>query len=287
MNDLQNITDVTLETFAAQVLARSQQVPVLVDYWADWCGPCQMQLPVLKQLVADYAGKFALAKINTDLQRELAMQHNIRSLPTLHLYKDGAMVEEILGAQTESTLRTLLDRHIERPSDTVRRQARTLQAQGAHAEAVELLAAAHAQEPDNHLLTLDYAQTCLAAGDADLAEQLLGALPFDARQEPGALRLRALLDFTQATGAAGDPATLAQALAAQPGDSALRYRTGAACVLAGRLEEALEHFLYLLQHDREFQDDAGRKAMLAVFDLLGNAGDLVSTYRRRMSTALL
>jgi putative thioredoxin len=286
MNELQNITDVTLETFTDQVLERSRQVPVLVDFWADWCGPCQMQMPVLQKLVADYAGKFALAKVDTDEQRELAMQHNIRSLPTMRLYRDGTMVEEILGAQTESTLRLLLDRYIERPSDKLRKQARTLLDQGEPDRAQELLATIHAQEPDNHQVTLEYATAFLAAGDAEQAGQLLDGLPFDVRQEPEALRLHALLDFTQAAGTE-DLATLEQKVASHPQDSALRYRLGAASVLADRLDTALEHFLYLLQHDRDFQDEAPRKAMLAVFDLLGNEGELVSTYRRRMSTALL
>lgn len=287
MNDQQNITDVTLETFDSAVLARSREVPVLVDYWADWCGPCQMQMPVLKKLVEAYAGKFALAKVNTDVQRELAMQHNIRSLPTMRLFRNGEAVEEILGAQTESTLRALIDRYIERASDRVRGQARELLAAGDAAGAQALLAGARAQEPDNHTLTLDYAEAALAAGNAPEAEQILEGLPFDARQEPGALRLRALLDFTQAAGAPENLATLERKIAEQPRDSALRYRLGAACVLAGQLESALGHFLYLLQHDRGFRDDAGRKAMLAVFDLLGNEGELVTAYRRRMSTALL
>jgi putative thioredoxin len=287
MNELQNIIDVTLDTFAAQVLERSREVPVLVDYWAAWCGPCQMQMPVLKKLVEDYAGKFALAKVNTDEQRELALQHNIRSLPTLRLYRNGEMVEEILAAQTESTLRVLLDRYIERESDKQLNQARRLFEQGQHAQALEQLATLHAQEPDNHQVTLDYAELSLAVGKTEQAEQLLGELPFVVRSEAEAMRLRALLDFTQAAGDTEDLATLEQAVAARPDDSALRYRLGAACVLADRLDAALEHFLYLLQHDRGFQDDAGRKAMLAVFALLGNEGELVSTYRRRMSTALL
>ncbi|MEZ5542721.1 MAG: thioredoxin [Pseudomonadota bacterium] len=287
MNQLPDISDVTSDSFPAAVLERSRQVPVLVDYWADWCGPCQMQMPVLQKLVADYAGKFALAKVNTDAERALAAQHNIRSLPTMRLFKDGAMVEEILGAQTESTLRNLLDRYVERPSDQARRQAQTLLDQGEHGQALALLAATHAGAPDDHQVTLDYAEASLAAGDTAQAEQLLGALPFDVRQEPGALRLAALLEFTRAAGTTDDLAVLERSVAAHPDDSALRYRLGAACAVAGRPETALEQFLYLLQHDRKFQDDAGRKAMLAVFALLGNEGELVNTYRRRLSAALL
>ena len=92
MNEPKNITDATADTFSAQVVERSHNIPVLVDFWADWCGPCQMQMPMLKKLVDDYNGKFALAKVNTDEQRELARTFNIRSLPTMHLYKNGKIV---------------------------------------------------------------------------------------------------------------------------------------------------------------------------------------------------
>ena len=144
MNELPLITDVDYESFETLVTARSQQLPVLVDYWADWCGPCQMQMPVLKKLVEDYAGGFALAKVNTDEQRELAQAHNIRSLPTMHLYKDGELVEEVLGAQTESTLRLLLDRYVERASDKLRDRAAGLFAAG---EAEQALVEMHPRLP--------------------------------------------------------------------------------------------------------------------------------------------
>jgi putative thioredoxin len=285
-SNLPNITDVTLENFQALVVERSRQVPVLVDFWAEWCGPCQMQMPVLGKLVEDYAGKFVLAKVNTDEQRQLATQHNIRSLPTMHLYKDGERVEEILAAQTESTLRNLLDQYIERESDRLRTQARELFQAGKKEQALALLESTHATEPDNHQVTLDLCALCLKSGHLERAEQLLGELPHDVRNEPMGLRLRALIDFTQATGADTDISSLEQALAGKPEDSAVRYRLGATQLLAGNHEAALENFLYILQHDRQFNDDAGRKALLAVFELLGSEHELTGQYRRRMFTAL-
>ncbi|MGB5260802.1 MAG: tetratricopeptide repeat protein [Gammaproteobacteria bacterium] len=286
MNDLALITDVSYESFDALVTARSQTLPVLVDYWADWCGPCQMQMPVLKKLVEDYAGGFALAKVNTDEQRELARAHNIRSLPTMRLYRHGDMVEEILGAQTESTLRILLDRHIERASDTQRAQARELFAAGEAQQALALLQAAHHAEPDNHGLTLDYAELCFHAGNTDEAGRLLDALPRDIREQAEAVRLRALLVFAAAVPAGESAAIIEAAVAARPDDTGTRYRLGCAYVMEDNYEQAADTFMHILQHDRQFRDDAGRKALLALFSLLGESDERVATWRRRMFNAL-
>lgn len=286
MNELANISEVGIESFQAQVIERSRQVPVLVDYWADWCGPCQMQMPLLHKLVEEYAGKFVIAKINTDQERQLAQQHNIRSLPTMHIYKGGEIVEEIAGAQTESALRILLDRHIERTSDPVRSEARQLFSAGQTQQALALLAQTHASEPDNHQLTLDYASMSIRAGQLDQAEALLDAMPYEVRNESDALGVRAVLDFSRVAGTDADIAELQARIVSDPSDSAARYRLGAALLLSGSTQAALDEFLYLLQHDRGFHDDAGRKALLASFDLLGKDNELAGIYRRRMFTAL-
>jgi putative thioredoxin len=286
MNELKNIVNVTIDTFQAQVIEQSQRVPVLVDYWADWCGPCQMQMPVLQKLVEELDGKFVLAKVNTDEQRELAREHGIRSLPTMRLFRHGEIVEEILGAQTESTLRILLDRYIERESDRIRASAIESFRQGRQEEALEMLRSARQAEPENHQLTLDYAGLCLQAGRLEETERLLMELPRDVRDETEAVQLRALLDFSSAALDAPPLEELEHAVAAQPDDMTLRYRLGAVYVLNDRMEAAMDAFLYILEHDRKFRDDIGRRSLLAVFELLGNEGELVPQYRRRLFNAL-
>ncbi|HYQ73290.1 MAG TPA: thioredoxin [Gammaproteobacteria bacterium] len=286
MSELNNIVNVTSETFQAQVIAQSAQAPVLVDYWADWCGPCQMQMPVLQKLVEEYAGKFTLAKVNTDEQRELAREHGIRSLPTMRLFRHGEMVEEILGAQTESTLRILLDRYIERASDKLRASAIETFQQGRRDEALEMLRNARQAEPDNHQLTLDTVGLCLQSGRLDEAGQLLAELPRDVRDEAEAVQLRALLDFSLAAADAPPADELEAAVAASPDDLSLRYQLGAIHVLNDHMEEALEAFMFILEHDRAFRDDIGRRSLLAVFDILGGDSDLVQRYRRRLFNAL-
>jgi putative thioredoxin len=286
MNESENILNVTIDTFPAQVIGQSQRVPVLVDYWADWCGPCQMQMPVLQKLVEEYAGKFVLAKVNTDEQRELAREHGIRSLPTMRLFRHGEIVEEILGAQTESTLRILLDRYIERESDKIRASAVETFRQGRQDEALQMLQRARQEEPENHQLTLDYAGLCLQAGRLDEAGQLLAELPRDVRDETEAVQLRAILDFSKAALDAPSVEELERSIAANPGDMSLRYRLGAVHVLNDRMEPAMDAFMTILQRDRKFRDDIGRRSLLAVFDILGNDSELVQRYRRQLFNAL-
>ena len=285
-NDQKNITDVTAETFTAQVVERSQTLPVLVDFWADWCGPCQMQMPMLKKLVDDYNGSFVLAKVNTDEQRELAQRFNIRSLPTLHLYKNGEIVEQVFAAQTESDMRMLLERHVERASDAIRKKAREAWERGRGEEAFTLLREAQQAEPDNHLLTLDIIELSIKAGLTDQAESLLAGLPHEVRTETEAVRLRSLLEFTRTALAAPPTEELEGRIRDQADDLESRYQLACRYVLQDRLEDAMEVFMTILQHDRGFRVDAGRKGLLAVFELLGNEGELVNSYRRRLFNAL-
>ena len=286
MNDLNNITDVTADTFTAEVVERSHTLPVLVDFWADWCGPCQMQMPMLKKLVEDYNGGFVLAKVNTDEQRELAQQFNIRSLPTMHLYKNGEIVEQILGAQTESDMRMLLERHVERASDAIRKKARQAWEQGRGEQALTLLRDAQQAEPGNHLLTLDSIELSIKSGLTDQAGTLLAGLPHEIRTETEAVRLQSLLEFTRTALAAPATEDLEGRIREQADDLESRYQLACRYVLDERLEDAMDAFMTILQQDRAFRDDAGRKGLLAIFELLGNEGELVNSYRRRLFNAL-
>ena len=282
----EHITDVSSETFDQEVIRRSHEVPVLVDYWADWCGPCQMQMPVLKKLVEDYEGKFVLAKVNTDEQSELAKAHGIRSLPTMRVYKNGEMAEEILAAQSESTLRILLDRYIERESDRIVAQAMAAWQSGEHDAALDLLKKAHQAEPDNHQLALTYAGLMIRQGLLDEARALIAALPRDVRDEKDAARLLAQLEFAGACNEAADITTLEETISNNPDDLEARYQLGASHVMQEQWEPALETFLEIFRRDRGFRDDAGRKGLLAVFELLGDQNELVNSYRRKLFTLM-
>jgi putative thioredoxin len=227
-----------------------------------------------------------LAKVNTDEQRELAQAHGIRSLPTMRLYKHGEMVEEILAAQSEATLRVVLDRYIERESDIIRAQATEAWQQGKHSEALSLLHDAHLAEPDNHQLTLAYAEMNIQQGQLDEAAALIASLPRSVRDEKEAVRLSALLEYSMLAKNAPPIAALESSVANNPDDLEARYQLAACYVINNQMEPAMEAFLELLQRDRNFRDDAGRKGLLAVFDLLENQGELVNSYRRKLFTLM-
>lgn len=280
------VYDVTQASYQQLVIENSRHVPVLVDFWADWCGPCKMQLPVLLKLATEYQGKFLLAKIDTDNERGLANLHNIRSIPTMKLFRDGEVVEEILGAQTESTLRTLLDKYVARASDTVREQAAQLTAVGDIDAALALLREAAANDPDNPRAQLDYVRTAMEAGLVMEAEQALENMPRDIRDSAELRRYAALLDFAKRIGGAPDRGALEQRIAQNADDLESRDQLAARLALAGDAEGALEQYLEILRRDRRYRDDAGRKGLLAVFELLGNSGPLVNRFRTQMFNLL-
>jgi putative thioredoxin len=281
-----HVFDVTEAEFAAKVVEASRHAPVLVDFWAAWCGPCQMLMPVLARLAEEYGGKFLLAKVDTDRERGLASTYGIRSIPNVKVFKDGEVVDEMLGAQPESDIRALIDRYIVRESDALRSAAAAAMGSGETAQAVELLERAAHDDPQNPKVTVDLAKVLLQCGEIERAQQLLDSLSRPAREEPEATALAAVLDFARIAQNAPDTQALEQALAATPGDLESRYQLSARKVMAAEYEAALEQLLEIIRRDRGFRDDAGRRGMLAIFELLGGKGDLVSRYRNRMFNAL-
>lgn len=286
MNAAANILSVTQADFAEKVLAKSQELPVLVDFWADWCGPCHMLMPVLQRLVDAYAGGFVLAKVNTDQDQALATQYGVRSLPTVKLFKDGAVVDEFMGVQSEQAIRELLDRHVQRASDEQRQAARQAREAGEHERALSLLEAGLAADAANHALRLDLADLRLERGEAGPARELLQALPHAKRQEPAAKALLAKADFVEVAAAAPAVEPLTERLAADPGDLEARHGLAAHWALAGRYDAAMEQLLELMKRDRRFRDDAGRQGLLAVFELLGADDQRVRVYRSKMASLL-
>ena len=286
MSELSNVVDVTESGFQQQVIEKSRQIPVLVDFWADWCAPCKMQLPVLLKLAEAYREQLLIAKINTDQERALAEQHGIRSLPTLRLYRHGEVVEEVLGAQPETTLRTLIDTYIERKSDRRLQQALELDSQGKRSQALQLMEQAYEEDPDNPRLPLKYARLCIDENQTDRAGEILRALPRDLRDTPEARSLQTLVEFSRSITAAPSPEELESALKADPKQSEARYQLATLQLLAGDYDKALENFMLLLKHDRNYRDGAAQNGLLTVFALLDADDERMPRYRRQMFALL-
>ncbi len=286
MADSPYIVNVTSQNFAEAVLATSQSTPVLVDFWADWCSPCQTLMPVLAKLVEEYQGAFRLAKVNTEEERELAAQFGIRSLPTVQLFKDGQPVDQFLGALPESEIRRFLEPHLPRPSDDLVEQAQQRLRQGDGAGAQQLIEQALSEDPDNPRIQLAFARVSATLGHFDQAEQALERLPLDQQDQPETRALRAQILFDRVTEQAPAPAELQQRLQTGSADSETIYQLAAHRVMDGDYENALEQLLALMQKDRTYGEDAARKGLLAVFDILGGSGELVNRYRNRMFNLL-
>ena len=281
MADHPHILAATAETFEHEVITASRTVPVLVDYWASWCGPCQSLMPVLEALAAEYAGAFRLAKVNIDEQQELAGWAGVRSVPTVQLFKGGQVVEQFTGAQPEGEIRALLDRHIERASDALVAQAVAARDGGDVDGALQLLQQAVNDDPHNPRVRTALAETLMGAGRFEEAERSLEGV---AEEVAGPLREQ--LAFARAAAEAPDLDALQAALEKDPGDSTARYQLGTRLLAAGDYEAALEAFLELMRRDRAYGDDAGRKALLQVFEMLGAEDERVGRYRRLMARAL-
>jgi putative thioredoxin len=286
MNELANVVEVTANNYQQEVVEQSSQMPVLVDFWADWCAPCKMQLPVLLKLAEAYPEQLRIAKVNTDQERALAEQHGIRSLPTLRLYRYGEVVEEMLGAQPEANLRTLIEAYIERDSDRVLQQALELDAQGKTDEALPLLEQAYQDDPENPRVPLAYARLCIEENHLDRAEEVIQALPRELRETAEARSLLTLLEFSRAVADAPSAADLKSVLKENPAQSEARHQLAARQLLAADYDDALENFMLLLKQDRSYGDGAAQRGLLTVFELLDEDDERIAGYRRQMFALL-
>jgi putative thioredoxin len=277
---------VTAGNFMSDVVEASAQIPVLVDFWAPWCAPCRQLMPILDRLAAEYAGRFKLAKVNTDEEPMLAQQIGVRSLPTVVLFKDRAVVEHFVGLVPESQIRELLNRHVGSAEASALDLARALKANGDYAGARRVLEEGLAREADNIDLQAELAEIRLLEGDAEGARADLERLQGSDPNHAGTRRLAALLEFSGVLAAAPDVRALKSRVESNPEDLDAQHALAVHYLLAGQHEQALGIWLEMLRKHRSFKDDLARRSLIRAFELIGDGDPLVAATRREMAKAL-
>lgn len=283
--------DIALADFEEKVLAVSQRVPVLVDFWAPWCQPCRILKPILEKLAAEYDGKFILAKINSDENQELAQRYGVRGIPAVKAFVGGQLADEFTGALPEAQIREFLGRLIPSPGEPLRQAALALAAAGDLAGARRTMVDAINLDPRNDNAYLDFIQLSLDQGDAAAlaeASELMDVVADRARDRARVESLQARLRMLGSVGAV-DTAALQARLLEDANDHEARLQLANALAVQQDYRSALEHFIDLVRRDRKWNEEAGRKGMLNLFTLLAaqpQYDDLVREYRIALARTL-
>ena len=283
----QHYTDITTETFMDEVIHASANQVVMVDFWADWCGPCRSLTPILEKLVVKYRGTLKLVKVNTDQQQELAAQFGIRSLPAVFFFKHEKLVDQFMGVQPESAICSIIDRHLDDlPAPNGLELARQHYEQGRADEAkynVRQLSDDAPDDDDPKLLLIEW---LVAEGSLDEAKEIADKLSDQGRESKAFKGLAAALELRDTLKGIPPASDLLAAIAADENDHQARYHLAQRLVAEQNHVEGMDQLLEIIRRDRGFQDEAARTYMIKVFQMLGGTGELVNNYRSKLARIL-
>lgn len=279
--------DVNQTDFEEQVVQASFKQPVVVDFWAPWCEPCKVLKPMLEKLAEEYGGKFLLAKVNSDENQEVSAQFSVRGIPAVKAMVNGKIVDEFTGAQPERFVREWLDKLIPSLAEELRLAAQQDVVAGNVAAALSKLAEAAALEPKNEWVRVDAAEILLAGGEVAEGKRLLASIvSIDMLKEARFMQLMAKVKLAQMGATGESEATLVAAVVADENNLEARLKLAQVLIASQQYQQGMDQLLEIVQRDRKFQDDIGRKTLLDVFNLIGGQGELVMKYRRKLAGVL-
>ena len=280
------VLDVNDQNFQTLVVEKSKTVPILVDFWAPWCGPCRELTPVLEKLVVEYNGAVILAKVNIDESQDLALQFEIRSIPQVCLFQAGKLADQFSGNQSESNIRNFLKPYCLTQVDKLFQIAQDKIKINEIDEAKNLLQEIFQLEPNHSGASLAFAKILIDEHQSNTAEIYLKKIPPVAEQYETAERLLEVIQFQVNCDKAGGEDSLKNLIAKD--SSNLNARLALASCLTAKQEyrRALEELLALVELDKHYDDDAARRAMLAIFSLVGDRSDLAEEFRSKLARVL-
>ena len=284
------VKNATVATFAKDVLEASRQVPVLVDFWAPWCGPWKQLTPILEKVVRAQAGKVRLVKVNIDENQTIANQLRIQSIPTVYAFRDGRPLDGFMGAQPESAVKAFVERLLGEEAATD--AAAAIETADIALEAGDLQGAAEVyagvlqEDPQNVAALAGLAKCYLRTGDVGRAEQTIGLVPPDKVQSAVVASVRAALDLARMAAKAGDTSKLEAKVKAEPANHQARIDYAMALAAAGKKEEAVTQLLDSFRRDRKWKEEAARKQLVQLFDAWGSKDPATIDGRRRLSSIL-
>lgn len=277
--------DIAEQDFDRAVLEASRERPVVVDFWAPWCGPCRVLGPLLERLVAERKGEILLAKVNIDEAQELAGRYYVDAIPAVKAFRDGAPVLEFVGLLPEAQLRQFLDKIAPTEADRLVKQARQLEDTNRD-EAAALYRRALGLQRGHEAALLGLVRVLIAQGKDDEAAELLAGAAFDGERQTEAEKLEAVLFLRRRAKELGDEATIRQHYAASPQDAQAQYELGCVLGAAGHYPEALERLLAAAEADPKLAAARIREVMVKIFSLVGVRSALADDYREELSRLL-